>query len=482
LIEAVADVVLVLDRDGRYLKVSTNAGGLYLPPAELLGRRLHDVFPRFQADVFQAAIHRALDEFRVVELEYTLAIRGQDICFDASVAPIAEDRVIWVARDVSARRTAERALREAEEGLRQAARMETIGRLAGSLAHDLNNLLTGIGGYTDLALDEVDASLPLAADLREIRSATKRASDLSMQLLAFSRGQQLRLGRLDVNDTVAGLEGLLRCLTGERITLRISRGDGVPPVWADRGQIERVIVNLVANARDAMPEGGVLEIRTADGERGVTLSVSDSGTGIPAEILPHVFEPFFSTKQAGRGTGLGLWSVATIVGQAGGQVTVRSSPDQGSTFTLHFPEHRDDQDDAPPAPEDGLSIADCGGSETILLVEDDPNLRTVIARMLQRFGFNVLTAGNGIEALALAEARTQAIDLLLTDVVMPELDGPELVERLAGRGIGLRVIYMSGYSDQAVLRRITPSPTTQLLRKPFTLEALLSTVRKTLDS
>lgn len=494
LIEAVADVVLVLDRQGRYLKVSTNATErLFLSPAELLGRRLHEVFAPTQADVFLAAIRRALDDRTVVELEYTLPIKGQDVCFAASVAPMTEDRVVWVARDVTARRAAERALRDVEEGLRQAGRMETIGRLAGSIAHDFNNLLTGVAGYTELALEDVDESHPVAADLREIRHATRRAADLSRQLLAFSRGNKLLLDRLDLNDIIDDLEGMLRCLCGERVHLHIARGETLRWVYADRGQLERVVVNLVVNARDAMPGGGELLIRTDNVDvpeprgslgRLVTLSVTDTGSGIPAETQQRLFEPFFTTKEPGRGTGLGLWSVSNIVQQAGGDVVVDSAVGRGSTFTVRLPEHHDAPEpeaEARTAPEPDAGSGRTGGDETILLVEDDESLRGVVARMLERFGFTVLTAANGTEALALFDAGSRGIDLLLTDVVMPDLGGPELVARLGGRGIQVRVIFMSGYSDQAVLRRITISPTTQLLRKPFTLDALLKAVREILD-
>ena len=483
LVDAVANVVLVLDRDGRYLKVSTTAEDrLYLPPAELLGRRIHEVFPAKQADVFLAAIRRALTEHRVVELEYTLPIRGRTVNFAASVAPMTEDRVVWLARDVTASRAAEAALRDAEEGLRQAAGMETIGRLAGGIAHDFNNLLTGVAGYADLALDAVEESNPVTGDLKEIRLATKRAADLSRQLLAFSRGQRGRPERLDLNETLSGLNGLLRCLAGERVNLRLIPGQELRPVYADRGQIERVIVNLVVNARDAMKTGGALEVRTGNHDKHwVTLEVSDTGAGIPPHVLPRLFEPFFSTK-GGRGTGLGLWSVSNIVNQAGGQVTVNSTVGFGTTFTVRLPEHLTQPDEPMKQPEDESPLSNLGGNEIILLVEDDANLRTVIARMLERFGFTVLAAANGVEALAVLNAHEQALDLLIADVVMPDLGGPELVERLTERGTDVKVLYMSGYSDHAVMRRVAVGPRRQLLRKPFTLEVLLKAVRSLLDA
>ena len=482
LADAVADVVLVLDREGRYLKVSTNATDrLYLSPAELLGRRIHEVFSAEQADVFLGTIRQALAEHRVVEVEYTLPIRGRLVYFAASVAPMTEDRVVWVARDITARRAVELALRDAEEGLRQAAHMETMGRLAGSIAHDFNNLLTGVSGYTELALEAVEETHPVAADLKEIRLATKRAADLSRQLLAFSRGYKLRPVRLDLNETLVGLQGLLRCLTGERVKLRLAQGERLRPVYADRGQIERVIVNLVVNARDAIKGGGTLEIRTSNHEdHWVTLEVSDTGAGIPAHVLPRLFEPFFSTKGA-RGTGLGLWSVSNIVGQAGGQITVNSTVGFGSTFTVRLPEDPDQPKQPAKSPDPDASLTGLGGTETILLVEDDANLRTVIARMLERFGYTVLAAANGIEALVVFDAHGKGVDLLLTDVVMPDLGGPELVERLAARGVDLRVLFMSGYSDEAVTRRVAVGPRRVLLRKPFTLDVLLRAVRGLLD-
>ena len=483
LVDAVANVVLVLDRDGRYLKVSTTAEDrLYLPAAELLGRRLHEVFPAKQADVFLAAIRRALTEHRVVELEYTLPINGRNVNFAASVAPMTEDRVVWLARDITASRAAEAALRDAEEGLRQAAGMETIGRLAGSIAHDFNNLLTGVAGYADLALEAIEESNPVTGDLKEIRLATKRAADLSRQLLAFSRGQRARPERLDLNETLSGLNGLLRCLAGERVNLRLIPGQDLRPVYADRGQIERVIVNLVVNARDAMKTGGALEVRTSNHDKHwVTLEVSDTGAGIPPHVLPRLFEPFFSTK-GGRGTGLGLWSVSNIVNQAGGQVTVNSTVGFGTTFTVRLPEHLSQPDEPMKQSEDESPLSNLGGNETILLVEDDANLRTVIARMLERFGFTVLAAANGVEALAVLNAHEQSLDLLIADVVMPDLGGPELVDRLSERGMDVRVLYMSGYSDQAVMRRVAVGPRRQLLRKPFTLEVLLKAVRSLLES
>ena len=397
-------------------------------------------------------------------------------------------RLVGLVQDVTERR-------HLQEQLQQSQKMEAIGRLAGGIAHDFNNLLTAILGYARFALNRLPPGDPIAADVGEIHRAGERAATLTQQLLAYSRRQMLQPVVLDVNETVTNLASLLGRLLGEHIELVLSLQPGTGSILADRASLEQVVVNLAVNARDAMPTGGRLTIATEPAELGgarpeplaqlpvgayVRLSVSDTGHGMDAETLAQVFEPFFTTKEVGKGTGLGLAMVFGTVSQSGGGVTVASAPGQGASFSLYFPRVSALALNAPvvvPPVE--------GGRETILLVEDEPAVLELAARGLTERGYTVVATSAPAQAEAWAVGRARdgkpAADLLITDVVMPEMSGPELAERLGERWPGLRVLFVSGYTDDAVVAHGLIESTVDFLPKPFAPDELARRVRRALD-
>ena len=375
----------------------------------------------------------------------------------------------------------------------QAQKMESIGRLAGGVAHDFNNLLTVINGTADLALNHLRPEDPLHEDLVEIRAAGERAAALTRQLLAFSRRQILTSEVLDLNAIVVGISDMLRRLIGEHIELRCALAGGLGGVRADRTQLEQIVMNLAVNARDAMPQGGALVIETCDIEMDeiaavshpsvqpgpyVMLAVTDTGVGMDEATRMRIFEPFFTTKESGEGTGLGLATVYGIVKQSGGSIWAYSEPGRGTTFKIYLP--RTDVAPAPPRPVVDRTVV-AGRGETILLVEDDSAVRRLARRFLVSAGYTVLEAGNGDEALLMAGRTDGAIDLLLTDVIMPGMIGSELAARLHEVSPGLRVLYASGYTDDVILRRGVLENTAAFLAKPYTRDELTRKVRKMLD-
>jgi two-component system, cell cycle sensor histidine kinase and response regulator CckA len=389
---------------------------------------------------------------------------------------------ILLHQDVSEQRKGEEALRRSEAQLRHAQKMEAVGQLAGGIAHDFNNLLTGILSYADLVLGELRPGDPIRADLEQIRHAAQRAAALTRQLLAFSRRQVLQPHVLSLNGCVAELDAILRRLLGADVTLDTELDPGLWYVQADPGQLEQVLVNLVVNARDAMPAGGRVTIATANLPLShgayATLSVSDTGIGMDAATQARIFDPFFTTKEQGKGTGLGLSTVYGIVEQSGGHVTVESAPGEGATFTIFFPRHSAPALGLPPGA-DRRSLP--GGTETLLLVEDEAAVRTSARRLLERQGYTVVEARHGADALRIFEEGGRPIDLVLTDLVMPEMGGRELVERLRARHPGVKVLYMSGYSERAVAVDGVMPPRTGFVEKPFTVEQLIRRTREILD-
>lgn len=390
----------------------------------------------------------------------------------------------------------ERSQRETEAQLRQAQKMEAIGRLAGGIAHDFNNLLSVIISYAGFAIEAVREEDPLRADLEEVVRAGHRAASLTRQLLAFSRRQVLQPQILDLNRVFGDMESMLRRLIGEDIELR---ADLEPALWSarvDPGQIEQVIMNLVVNSRDAMPAGGHITVSTRNREldgvavdglsispgRFVALAVEDTGAGMTPEVMARMFEPFFTTKEAGKGTGLGLATVYGIVRQSGGDIRVTSEVGRGSRFELLLP--REASMPAPRVQREALAASPATG-EVVLVVEDEPAVRSVVRRVLAAAGFAVHTASSGVEALALIDGGL-ALDLLITDVVMPQMSGRELATRVVAQAKGalpgarLPVLFMSGYTDDSIAQHGVLEPGTRLLPKPFTAEALLAAVREAL--
>jgi len=367
--------------------------------------------------------------------------------------------------------------------------MEAIGRLAGGVAHDFNNLLTVISGYAALLREDIGERDALA----QIEHAAEQAAGLTRQLLAFSRRQVLHPRAVDVNEIVSNMGSMLERIIGDDVRVALSLAESVAPVLADRAQVERVMLNLAANARDAMPAGGRLTIETADGHLDgdyvathgdvqpgphVMLAISDTGVGMSEEVRRHLFEPFFTTKDSGAGTGLGLATVFGVVKQSGGAIYVYSEEGRGTTFKLYFPAAPEPAEEpSAPAPEPETAA----GSETVVVVEDDPSLRDLVRLMLEGCGYRVLAAEDGEGAARLCDELDGKVDLLLTDVVMPEVNGRVLAERLAALFPSLKVLFMSGYSDEAVFRHGIIRPDTAFIEKPFSASTLTRKVREVLD-
>ncbi|MGO8732466.1 MAG: PAS domain-containing protein, partial [Terriglobia bacterium] len=392
-----------------------------------------------------------------------------------------------IAQDVTARR-------RLEDQFRQAQKMEAVGRLAGGVAHDFNNLLTIINGYSELALERLHPDDPIRNSIEEIAKAGGRAASLTRQLLAFSRQQVLAPRVLDLNALVAEVERMLRRLIGEDIALVMVPGAELGRVKADPGQIEQILVNLAVNARDAMPGGGKLVIETANLEfddayarshpvvtpgRYVMLAISDSGTGMDAAIQAHIFEPFFTTKGQGKGTGLGLSTVYGIVKQSGGFIWVYSELGRGTTVKIYLPLVEEAVESFPGSEAPELSF---GGSETILLVEDEEAVRTLALKILQERGYRVLESVTPEAAFQIAEHHQEPIDLLLTDVVLPKMSGRKIAEHLNLLRPSMKVLYMSGYTDDVVVRTGVLELNTAFLQKPFTPSGLARKVREVLDA
>ena len=401
-----------------------------------------------------------------------------------------------IARDITERVQADRRQQGLEAQLAQSQKIEAVGRLAGGVAHDFNNVLTVILGLTSELLDTPTGAIPDQArkDIEEISLAGQRAAVLTQQLLAFSRKQIVRPAVLNLNTVVARIEKMLWRLIGEDIELRAMLADDLGSVRADAGQIEQVLVNLAVNARDAMPAGGKLTIETANVEldqeyaRGHTsvapgryamVAVSDTGSGMSPEVQARLFEPFFTTKEVGKGTGLGLATVYGIVKQSGGNIWVYSEPDKGATFKIYLP--LVDEPVSAAEPNRGAAKVQTG-SETVLLVEDEEAVRALAGRTLRRDGYTVLEAGDSEEALRVAAGHAGPIHLLLTDVVMPGMSGRLLAQRLAESTPDMKVIYMSGYTDDAIVHHGVLEPGLTLLQKPFTPKALARIVREVLDT
>jgi PAS domain S-box-containing protein len=397
------------------------------------------------------------------------------------------DFAIFMIEDITERK-------RLENQLLQSQKMETVGRLAGGIAHDFNNLLTVLSGYAQLSLLALGEDAPLRGNLVEIKKATERASALTHQLLAFSRRQVMDMKVIDLNTVLKDLDKMLRRIIGEDIELKTILAGNLGRVKTDPGQIEQVILNLVVNARDAMPKGGILLLETTNVEldegyaryhigvapgRYVLLSVTDTGCGMSAEVREHIFEPFFTTKAKDKGTGLGLSTVYGIVKQSGGNIWVYSELDRGTTFKIYLPRVEEEADSLPYRVDDKMLPE---GNETVLLVEDDPSVRELAARVLRNQGYTVLEAANGNEALRISrEGNRGKIYLLLTDVVMPQMGGRELVSQFRAHYPEIKVLFISGYTDSTMTHNAILKPGEHFLEKPFSPTGLARKVREVLD-
>jgi two-component system cell cycle sensor histidine kinase/response regulator CckA len=470
-------------------------------PADLLGNRtisygslVHPDDHQKGLDQIDAAV-RARLPFRLMYRIRTAGGRTKWVWEQGVGVPSPDSEVRYLEgfiTDITDRTNAEEALRESEEQLRQAQKMEAIGRLAGGIAHDFNNLLTAILGYSDLLLARLRPGNPLSGEVEEIKRAGERGASLVRQLLAFSRKQVLAPHVLELGRVVVGMERILRRLIGEDIALDILTAD-TGCVKADPVQIEQVIINLAINARDAMPLGGRLTIETRDVEleqgdarvraglgpgRHVLLRITDSGTGMDAETRSHLFEPFFTTKDVGKGTGLGLSTVYGIVRQSGGHIEMDSEPGRGTVVEVYLPAVADLVEAPTESPK---TLEARPGVETVLFVEDEETLRQLVRTGLERHGYTVLEAANGEEAVAICQRYPGRIDLVVSDVVMPQLGGVAIVQRLALLRPDARVLLLSGYTDAAARHGVVDLQT-PFLHKPFTLAALLHKVREVLDA
>ena len=411
----------------------------------------------------------------------TVRISGRAVAGGDEPADVLEA----IAEDITERRVL-------EDQFRQAQKMEAVGRLAGGIAHDFNNLLMVISGYTEVLLDQLTLGHPLHSKAEAIQQASDRATTLTRQLLAFSRKQLLELKVIDVNAIVADMERLLRPLIGEHIELTTSLAPAVGCTRADAGQLEQVIMNLVVNAKDAMPNGGKISIRTAsvtldDSYRPenifikngpyVMIAVSDNGEGMDRETQARIFEPFFTTKEKGKGTGLGLSTVYGIIKQSGGYVFVQSELGRGTVFTIYFPRVDEPSEAIGATP---VALAAVGGTETVLLVEDEDSVRQLVRETLESRGYRVVEAANGADALTLAAAHSDPIQLIITDVVMPGLSGHELVQQLKSARPDLKVLFLSGYAQDAFPSTAAADSQKTFLQKPFTLQNLTRKVREIL--
>nr|MBI3611964.1 PAS domain S-box protein [Nitrospirota bacterium] len=501
IIEAEPECVKLVDRHGTVLKM--NQAGLAMlqadAPEQVIGRPAR----QFVAPEHHRAFEECADavfrgESRTLEFEM-ISLKGARLWLDMHAVPLRNDgsetvTLLGVTRDITGRKQAEASLREREEQLRQAQKMEAVGQLAGGIAHDFNNMLTVINGYSDMLLQALPADDTQRDSVTEIRQAGERAASLTRQLLAFSRRQVLELRVLDLNAVVASVDTMLRRLIGEDIELVTVLKSGLGHVKADPGQLEQVIMNLIVNARDAMPQGGKLTIETGNvdldetyaGQRFfvltgpyVMLAVSDTGCGMDAETQKHIFEPFFTTKEKGKGTGLGLATVYGIVKQSGGYIWVYSEEGKGTAFKVYLPRIPDAPASAGHKAQPSRSVL---GSETILLVEDDALVRTLTMKMLESGGYTVLAAPNGDDAIRIFRTHPNPIHLIVSDVVMPFVSGREMAASLVALNPDVKVLFMSGYTDDTIVRHGVVEMGVPFIQKPFTPTGLLRKIREVLES
>jgi two-component system, cell cycle sensor histidine kinase and response regulator CckA len=498
--ENAEDLIAVVDAQGRRLYNSPGYEKVFgYAPEELQGTPVMDQIHPDDAKRVIEARKQAFATNASMRVEYRFQRKDGDWrILESTGSPVQNGaggvrKLIIVSRDITDRKHADEMLRQREEQLRQAQKMEAVGRLSGGIAHDFNNLLGVIIGYGEDIEVRTSQGDPIRKSAQEILKAAQRAASLTQQLLAFSRQQVLQPNVLPLNLLVSDMGKMLQRLIGAHIDLTTKLDPKVGSIKADQSQIEQVIVNLVVNARDAMPEGGMLLIETSSVHltesqaRGlpfllpgphVVLTVTDSGVGMDEETQKHIFEPFFTTKESGKGTGLGLATVYGVVKQSGGIVGVQSRLGKGSTFKIYLPQ----VDEQPTSRTDDSSTSKVlSGSETILIVENEQALLELTSGVLARSGYKVLSAHNGIEAIGIARSFNGPIHLLLTDIMMPKLNGHSLARHVSALRPGIRVVFMTGHSDVDETPQDAVPSENECLRKPFHRDTLIRKVRQALD-
>lgn len=464
---------------------------------ELLGKSVKLLFPRGLCDAQEGAGEAAFGEpGRGMPLELNgIAKDGREISVElgaSRVDSLEGTQYCLAIRDMTARRELEEALRRSQEERRQSQKLEAVGQLAGGIAHEFNNLLQAITGYTGYAMEGLPTEDQRYQDLQQVRTAADRAAMLTRQLLGFSRQQMLERRHVDPNGAIADLAKMLGTVIGDHIELDLTLGENVSTVSADPGALQQILLNLCLNARDAMSSGGKLLIRTQDllmrrafdawetdipPGRYAVVSVTDTGSGMTPEVKARIFEPFFTTKEVGQGTGLGLATVYGIVQQHEGIIHVYSEPDRGSTFKIYLPA----VDVAAHADSDRQKAAAPGGTETILLAEDEPLVRDLAARVLREAGYRVLDASDGEQALAVYQENREHVSLLMLDAVMPGLTGHEVYDRVRAEDPDARFIFCTGYDPETARSSFMKQENLRVVQKPFDPDALLGTVREVLD-
>lgn len=471
--DSISDIVCVVDLEGRIVRAN-------LAMKKFLGMDFQDIIGQ--------DYHRLLHGNQNKIQTSPGVVQAGERCFRVSVDPILNEEtnlraVVYIMTDITERR-------RLEEQLRHAQKMEALGQLAGGVVHDFNNLLSVIMGLSDLLKDSISPDDPIKGDITEIRRASDRASELTKQLLAFSRKQKSRPIELNLNQAIDSASKTLRRLIGEDIEIKVIKDDRIAHTMMDPVQFEQVIFNLAVNARDAMPDGGTLTIETRNihfvksrhlelepGDH-VLLTISDTGCGMDKETASHIFEPFYTTKEQGKGTGLGLSTVYGIIRQHGGIINVYSEPGGETTFRIYLPAV---ERATTLHPRDTATMPSLKGTETVLVVEDDPTVQRLIERILDLKGYTVLTASNGHEALKVSRQHEGTIHLVLTDVVMPRMGGAKLAEELASLRPEIKILYMSGYSDDAISRQGLLEEDKEILEKPLSPYDLTKKVREMLD-
>jgi PAS domain S-box-containing protein len=500
LVENAPDAIFV-EIDGRFAYLNRTAGILFGAGhvQDLLGKPVIERFHPDFHDLMRESLRLLNEERQVVPRKELICLRIDDtpVTVDISGVPIEYDGkngALAFVRDMTETNQARRREKELEQRLDQAQRMESVGRLAGGVAHDYNNMLGVIVGYSELALENSELTAEMREYLGEIHQAANRSADITRQLLAFARKQTIAPVVLDLNDAVESMLKMLRRLIGEDVDLAWLPGSGLWPVKMDPSQIDQLLVNLCVNGRDAIDGVGKITIRTdhvvlderycADHPESVPgeyvqLAVSDDGRGMEREIKDKIFEPFFTTKEMGRGTGLGLATVYGIVSQNNGIIAVDSEPGQGTTFNIYIPRHAEVTAESP---QPGSALVPLGQGELILVVEDEAAIMKLAKRILEGLGYQVITAAIPSQAILLARKSQKHIDLLITDVIMPETNGKELSTQLTAEFPKLKTLFMSGYTADVIAHRAVLEDGMHFIRKPFSLEAMARTVRETLDS